>query len=279
MSIRHHLLIPFCLWAVALTAQAGPLGDSWGALVTNAIPPVTRIILEEPKAKRPTPKAKKKVLGSRWSRLIKRYPYPKKRMNRSRLSRGDLKHIPRFYQRRHRYHSGGVETWRRLLAPYRNDIREASRRFRVPEAIIAAVIMQESGGNSRAKAKGTSAKGLMQTIDGTFEMARKNLAKDEIRIRNPLVARDSIYAGSWYLAHCLELARADRPGRYDRSDPLHWERALEYYYAGPQWGRDPRAIVHIYRKGKRVRIHKGRYSEGVLTYARRMEAGGIIGRG
>ena len=29
--------------------------------------------------------------------------------------------------------------------------------------------------------------------------------------------------------------------------------ALEYYYAGPGWGRDPRPIIHVYRNGERTR--------------------------
>ena len=47
------------------------------------------------------------------------------------------------------------------LSPYRPLIQEAARRFNIPEAVIGAVIMVESAGNSRAKAKTSSAKGLM----------------------------------------------------------------------------------------------------------------------
>jgi len=150
------------------------------------------------------------------------------------------------YQRRHRYHQGGVVTWRRLLEPYRFDIREAAKRYALPETIIAAVIIQESGVNSRARAKGTSAKGLMQTIDDTFEMARKNLAKEGVTIRDPLVAHDSIHAGSWYLAHCFDLARVDYPGSYERNDPTQWERALEYCYVGPtRHGRETHGLSYM----------------------------------
>ena len=78
-------------------------------------------------------------------------------------------------------------------------------------------------------------------------------------------------AGGWYLNYCFGMARHDYPDNSDRGNLERWARALEYYYAGPAWGRDPRPIVHVYRNGKRTQIHKARYSEGVLEYARALE--------
>ncbi|MCF6179834.1 MAG: transglycosylase SLT domain-containing protein, partial [Geopsychrobacter sp.] len=63
----------------------------------------------------------------------------------------------------------------RSLAPYAELISEASARFDVPIPVIAAVIMVESGGNPRASANSSSAKGLMQTINATFAEARQAL--------------------------------------------------------------------------------------------------------
>jgi hypothetical protein len=72
----------------------------------------------------------------------------------------------------------------KALGPYASIIGDASRRFRIPPEIIGAVIMAESGGNPRAQASGSTAKGLMQTISGTFRDARENLLSQGILIED-----------------------------------------------------------------------------------------------
>ena len=232
--------------------KASSLRELWGELL-NKYHPV------------PEEKKRPRTLAEIWGPLLARYPYPERVMRKRRLTEKDLSRIPAFYRRS--WHPARPELWRRKLSPYRAYILEASRRFRVPAPIIAGVIIQESGGNPRARARDTSAKGLMQTIDATFTLARRELARKGILIRDPFNPRDSILAGTWYLSYCFDLAARDNPG-LSRRRPGDWARALECYYAGPVWGRNPRPIVYIERRGRTVVIHKARYAERVLTYAR-----------
>ena len=245
----------FPAWAPA----AGSLAESWSGLLTYQRPPA--------------PPHAEATLRSAWGDLLANYPSDAIRSMVNTLEAA--RRIPEAYRREHRAYGHGPEGWARRLEPYRPWIDEAARRFDVPPAVIRAVILQESGGDAKAQAKGTSAKGLMQTIDATFALAREALAGDGLHVENPLTPRDSILTGSWYLAYCFDLAARDHGITADRKTPRTWRRALEYYYAGPGWGRDPRPIVHVYRKGKRIRIHKGRYSDGVLAYVEALETGAL----
>ena len=245
----------FPAWAPA----AGSLAESWSGLLTYQRPPA--------------PPHAEATLRSAWGDLLANYPSAAIRSMVNTLEAA--RRIPEAYRREHRVYGHGPEGWARRLEPYRPWIDEAAKRFDVPPAVIRAVILQESGGDAKARAKGTSAKGLMQTIDATFALAREALAGDGLHVENPLTPRDSILAGAWYLAYCFDLAARDHGITADRKTPRTWRRALEYYYAGPGWGRDPRPIVHVYRKGKRIRIHKGRYSDGVLAYVEALETGAL----
>ena len=153
------------------------------------------------------------------------------------------------------------------LHKFKDMIHKASIYFTVPEKIIGAVILQESSGNPRAKAKTSSAKGLMQTIDATFNLAKRNVQQYGLHISDPYKPKDSIIAGTWYLSYVFELARQDFPAYYDRSKLNMWEKALEYYYAGPKWGKNPKPIFHVYVKGKKLVIKKALYSQKALEYA------------
>lgn len=232
--------------------KATSLREIWGDLLKKYKPA-------------PEKKTRPRTLAEIWGPLLAKYPYPGQIMRKKRLTEKDLARIPTFYQRR--WHPARPELLRRKLSPYQTYILEASRRFRVPASVIAGVIIQESGGNPRARARDTSAKGLMQTIDATFALARRELARQGIVIRDPFNPRDSILAGTWYLSYCFDLVAQEHPG-LSRERPEDWARALECYYAGPVWGRNPRPIVYIERRGKTVVIHKARYAERVLTYAR-----------
>lgn len=79
-------------------------------------------------------------------------------------------------------------------------IRDASRRFDVPELWIREVMRQESGGRANATSP-VGAMGLMQVMPGTYRelRARYNLGPD------PYHPYDSIQAGTAYLREMYEL--------------------------------------------------------------------------
>ncbi|MCG8617590.1 MAG: transglycosylase SLT domain-containing protein [Desulfobacterales bacterium] len=156
------------------------------------------------------------------------------------------------------------------LKPYGYIIQRASDLFDIPPAIISAVIMAESAGNPNAAAGITSAKGLMQTIDATFAMARSGLKEMGITIKNdPFDPEASILAGTWYLNRMFE--RAVRDGRVkggsDRSSVASWRYPLEYYYAGPGHGAKPENKIMVFSRGQRRIIDKRAYSEKIQTWA------------
>lgn len=79
-------------------------------------------------------------------------------------------------------------------------IRDASRRFDIPETWIREVMRQESGGRASATSH-AGAMGLMQVMPGTYRelQARYNLGTD------PYHPYDSIQAGAAYLREMYEL--------------------------------------------------------------------------
>ena len=128
--------------------------------------------------------------------------------------------------------------------------------------------MVESGADRYARAKGSSAKGLMQTIDSTFKEARESLKSQGIDIKDdPFDPRSSIYAGCWYLDRMYRTAN-ENPFSFNRRELSSWEKPLECYYAGPGNGIKDEEWVFVYRDGKRVKINKSVYSQKVLRYAR-----------
>lgn len=155
------------------------------------------------------------------------------------------------------------------LSPYRCIIQDASARFDVPESVIGAVIMVESGANPYARAGTSTAKGLMQTIDSTFQAARAHLSAQGVEIENnPFDPHASIMAGSWYLSQMYKAAVADAPDEVDSREIITaWRRPLEYYYAGPGNGKKREDIVIIYADGRQVVIDKPGYSNKVLQWA------------
>ncbi len=161
---------------------------------------------------------------------------------------------------------------KKKLFPWRQDIDNAAAIFQIPSAIIEAVIMVESGGDAQAKARTSSAAGLMQTIKATFSEARQALTKQGVIIPDdPFNPYASIMAGSWYLSKMFEQAKADaKPGVKNRSDMASWRYPLEYYYAGPGHGRKAEPRVLIYSGGKRLLIDKPAYSEKVLSWASKL---------
>ena len=161
----------------------------------------------------------------------------------------------------------------RAVSPYKKEIRDASQKFNIPKEIISAVIMVESGGNAKAKAKTSSAKGLMQTIKSTFKEARLSLESCGIDIEaDPYNPYSSIMAGSWYLNRMFEKAQADgKKSVGERQEINSWRYPLEYYYAGPGNGVKEANIIIIYSGGKRVVVDKQAYSKKVIRWAKIMK--------
>lgn len=131
-------------------------------------------------------------------------------------------------------------------------------------------------GNAGAVAQGSgagtelsSARGLMQTTDATFETAWKSLREQGIHIKKtPFHPESSIMAGAWYLDWMYRRAVAD--GRADprrRHDPAAWLKPLEYYYAGPENGARSRSQVQVCSRGQCRIIDKSAYSAKVLAFA------------
>ena len=160
------------------------------------------------------------------------------------------------------------------LYPFRAYIAQASERFQVPSEIIGAVIMVESSGNPQAKAKTSSAKGLMQTIHSTFVMARRALAAKGIYVADSAYnAQASIMTGSWYLGQMFDQVVCDgRVKKEDRNLILQWKLPVEYYYAGPGHGKKMHDVVITYSGGKRIVIDKSAYSQKVRRWAMIMAA-------
>ena len=159
------------------------------------------------------------------------------------------------------------------LKPYLKWIHEAGHRFNIPSEIIGAVSMVESGGNPKASAKISSARGLMQTISATFKEAKNHLKSLGIRVKNsPYDPHASIMAGSWYLDRMFHRAVEDRKKFIrSRQDFSSWKYPLEYYYAGPQNGKKKENTVIMYAGGRRVVIDKPAYSKKVLKWAKIMK--------
>ena len=160
------------------------------------------------------------------------------------------------------------------LKPWQKYIQRASRLFQVPTAIIEAVIMVESGGNPLAKAKTSSASGLMQTIKSTFAEGHRALAAKKIAcISDPFDPEASILVGTWYLAKMFDQAQADgKPGVDNRFEISSWHYPLQYYYSGPGHGRKKNPRILIYSGGERILIDKPAYSNKVMAWAENLRA-------
>jgi hypothetical protein len=160
------------------------------------------------------------------------------------------------------------------LAPYETTIDTASRRFDIPRVLLQAVIMAESGGNPKARAGITSAKGLMQTIDSTFSMARAGLSERGFHIPdNPFDPEASIMAGAWYLDRMYHQALSDgKMAKEDRKDIDSWRYPLEYYYAGPGKGIRAENKIQVYSNGESRIIDKRAYSGKIQSWAKILAA-------
>jgi len=246
------IMVIICMCCGTNTADSGELKRLWGDLVKKYPPPEPTI-------------SERKFLELKYRKLYTTYPTGLFQKNEIHFHQ--LEQYASSYLRKHELQFSKSGYSRNRLKKYKDIIHKASIYFTVPEKIIGAVILQESSGNPKAQAKTSSAKGLMQTIDATFNLAKRNVRQYGLHISNPYKAFDSIIAGTWYLSYVFELARQDFPEYNDRTKIAMWEKALEYYYAGPVWGKNPRPIFHVYVKGKKVVIKKALYSQKALEYA------------
>ena len=156
------------------------------------------------------------------------------------------------------------------LDGYKEYIKKASRMFNVPEAVISAVIMVESGGDPNAAAKESSAKGLMQLIDATFAYSRSALNNQGIGIgSDPFDPEASVIAGTWYLSRMYTKAAVSdkKITNPDRKNLATWKFPLEYYYAGPGNGVKAANKIIVYSNGEKRVIDKSSYSGKVLIWA------------
>ena len=167
-----------------------------------------------------------------------------------------------------------AEKFNSRLEQYDIIIKKASNRFNIPQEVIKAVIMAESGGDTYAKANTSSAKGLMQTINSTFSMARKGLGKNGLKISDdPFDPESSIMAGSWYLNRMYEKCIRDnkiRDGKNilnNRKDISSWRYPLEYYYAGPLHGAKEKNKIYVFSNGEKRMIDKRAYSKKIQKWA------------
>jgi soluble lytic murein transglycosylase-like protein len=158
---------------------------------------------------------------------------------------------------------------------FKNQIKTASKNFNVPENIISAVIITESGGNELAENPNSSAKGLMQIVDGTFQEIQRELKDKRIHVQDALNPNDNIVAGTYYLNKMFTRANNLSGGRLDRNHSYHWAKALRYYFAGPyyeslgtSYDTEKKTVVLVYNDRFRMPItDPDTYAEKVLRYA------------
>lgn len=159
----------------------------------------------------------------------------------------------------------------RIISQYGDIIANAADAFDIPHQILVGVILVESDGNARATTQVSSAKGLMQTIDATFEEAYTSLTAAGYTLEsNPFNPESSIMAGAWYLDKMYNRAVTENQVPNGKRHSLaSWQIPLTYYYAGPKNGAKQDNFIRVCSRGNCRIIDKNKYSSKVLTLATR----------
>lgn len=97
-----------------------------------------------------------------------------------------VKKLYELYQKQ----TGYMKMIREIDTDFGDLISEAAEKYRIPESLIYGIIIAESGGNYKLKSKTSSAKGLMQILDGTAK---------GLKCGNRFVPEEAIDCGTKYL--------------------------------------------------------------------------------
>ena len=84
--------------------------------------------------------------------------------------------------------------------PYRETVAKYSKKFKVPESLIYAIIRQESRFNQKARSP-ANAKGLMQIIPSTGRWILKQLNYKSRTIRKIYDPNINVMMGTFYIKH------------------------------------------------------------------------------
>ncbi len=140
-----------------------------------------------------------------------------------------------------------IEVLKIRCGQYFAHVSEAHKVFDIPERILYGLIFHESRCVVDAKNPNSSALGLNQILNGTWNWARRRLKQESgIEVTSRTDPRSSLMVGAWYLNHLFRSAQLKQPNRRFRRKVLEdWRTALSYYYAGDGCG--PRAGCRPYK--------------------------------
>jgi hypothetical protein len=122
-------------------------------------------------------------------------------------------------------------------------VRDVAFIFDIPEPVFYGLIYHESGCDPKAKNPKSSARGLTQMIDATWDWSKGHVNKGfNLALRDRNIPDDSMMAGGWYLNHLFMVAERinGKEKMLSRKDLASWKIPLQYYYAGEGCGPKPK---------------------------------------
>lgn len=96
----------------------------------------------------------------------------------------------------------------RHTVAYRNEIEKYAAENGIHPAYVAAIILRESSYDPKATSS-VGARGLMQIMNDTFELARKNLHEDNTTFADMYDPTTNIRYGCWYLGYLSRMFNGD----------------------------------------------------------------------